>query len=141
MTDTSRRYRMRLTDFTDAITARWTKGELTRAILHDLPRRTVAMDAQERRRVLNERPPLTGTPWDALLAATVEHVAGLYGHEVPEWVEESERFLDTPWVIPNGAPMRRDAIRFAPAAFIRHGALPDPADLDARGGERHAWVP
>ena len=30
---------------------------------------------------------------------------------------------------------------YAPAAFIRHGALPDPRDLDARGGERHAWAP
>ena len=24
---------------------------------------------------------------------------------------------------------------FAPAAFLRHGAIPDPKDLDGRGGE------
>ena len=30
---------------------------------------------------------------------------------------------------------------FAPAAFLRHGAVPDPRDLDARGGERYEWTP
>ena len=132
---------MRLTEYAEAITSGWTKGELTRAILHDLPRRAAQMGHADRERMLNERPVLTATGWDALLAAMVEHVAQLHGHAVPEWVDERERFLDTPWVVPAGAPMRRDAIRFAPAAFIRHGALPDPRDLDARGGERHAWLP
>lgn len=26
-------------------------------------------------------------------------------------------------------------------AFIRHSALPDPLDLDSRGGETHEWPP
>ena len=30
---------------------------------------------------------------------------------------------------------------FAPAAFLRYGAIPDPADLDERGGERYEWLP
>lgn len=132
---------MKLSEYTDAIRAGWSKGELTRAILHDLPRRAAAAGTTERRKLLAERPPLTQTPWDALLAATVEHVAGLHGDDVPEWVEEPERFLEAPWIVPAGAAMRRDAIRFAPAAFIRHGALPDPKDLDARGGEHHEWLP
>lgn len=132
---------MNLAEYTAAISSGWTRGEITRAILHDLPRRAAAMDASARERALNDRPGITATRWDALLAAMVEHVAGLHGHAVPEWVEERERFLDTPWVIPDSAPMRRDAVRFAPAAFIRHGALPDPKDLDARGGERHVWLP
>ena len=132
---------MKVSEYAEAIASGWTKGELTRAILHDLPRRAAEMEHADREIMLNERPALTATRWDALLAAMVEHVARLHGHAVPEWVEDRERFLDIPWVIPAGAPMRRDAIRFAPAAFIRHGALPDPKDLDARGGERHGWLP
>ena len=34
----------------------------------------------------------------------------------------------------------RSTLWYAPAAFIRHGVLPDPRDLDRRGGERHDWV-
>ncbi|MCY3597468.1 MAG: hypothetical protein OXG71_08550 [Rhodospirillales bacterium] len=71
----------------------------------------------------------------------VEHVARLYGHQLPAWIDEPERFLDRTWVLPDIPFMRRNAILYAPAAFIRHGAPPDPRDLDPRGGERHAWVP
>ena len=78
---------------------------------------------------------------DALLAATAEHIARLHDHPLPAWVNEPARFLDRPWVLSGIGVIRRDAIRYAPAAFIRHGALPDPKDLDARGGERHAWLP
>ena len=79
--------------------------------------------------------------WDALMAAVVEHLATLHGHEVPEWVNERERFLDVPWIVSRLPLIRQESLAFAPAAFIRHGALPDPRDLDARGGERHAWAP
>ena len=29
---------------------------------------------------------------------------------------------------------------YSPGAFIRHGAIPDPRELDARGGERFDWM-
>ena len=134
-------FALKLDDYAQAVDAGWTHYEIYRAIMHDLPRRFHALPTRAQRTVLGAPPRLTGTRWDALLAATVEHVARLHGHEIPAWAEEGERFLDSPWVIPRSAPMRRDAIRFAPAAFIRHGALPDPKDLDARGGERHGWLP
>ena len=53
----------------------------------------------------------------------------------PEW------FQKITWILPTTPTMVQEAIAFAPAAFIRHGALPDPRCLDARGGERHEWVP
>ncbi len=80
--------------------------------------------------------PLTHTKWDALLAAMVEHLARLHGHEQPAWVDEPERFLDSPWVLSPVPVIRMEALMFAPAAFLRHGAIPDPRDLDDRGGER-----
>ena len=88
-----------------------------------------------RRAALVELVPLTGTKWDALLAAMVEHVAWLHGHERPAWVDEPERFLDATWVVADTPWTRLYSVIFARAAFLRHGAVPDPRDLDARGGE------
>ena len=130
-----------LCEYTDAVEAGWPEHELLRAMLHDLPRRFHALPSAEQEAVLGRAPPLTRTRWDALLAATAEHIAGLHGHALPEWIDEPGRFLGETWVVTDVHCIRMDAIAFAPAAFIRHGALPDPKDLDYRGGERHAWLP
>lgn len=135
------RHPLSLTEYSDAINERWNDAELERAILHDLPRRFHALSTDERAAVLASPPPVTGTRWDALLAATVEHIADLHGQPLPAWLEEPARRLDRPWALPTTRRIRRNAIFYAPAAFVRHGALPDPRDLDARGGERDAWVP
>ena len=112
-----------------------------RALMHQLPRRFHALGREEQAAALLAPPPLTGAPWDALLAAVVEHIARLHDHPVPAWVDEPARFLETPWMISSNPAIAADALLYSPAAFIRHGALPDPLDLDARGGERHEWVP
>ncbi len=51
-------------------------------------------------------------------------------------MDDPPRFLDPPWVLSDVPRIRTDSILHAPAAFIRHGALPDPKDLDAGGGAR-----
>ena len=130
-----------LAEYTDAINTKWNDADIERAILHDLPRRFHALSPGEQAAVLDSPPPLTGTRWDALLAATAEHLAELHGQSLPGWLEEPARRLDQPWALPTGGRVRRNAILYAPAAFVRHGALPDPRDLDARGGEHRAWVP
>ena len=130
-----------LNEYAAAVDAGWADHELLRAILHDLPRRFHSLPRAEREAVLRRAPALTPTRWDALLAATAEHIASLHGHPLPEWLDEPERFLGETWVVTDIHCIRMDAIAFAPAAFIRHGALPDPRDLDHRGGERHAWLP
>ena len=38
------------------------------------------------------------------------------------------------------AELRRDALMFAPAAFLRRGSAPDPRDVDSRSGETEEWV-
>ena len=136
-----RRTGLSLTEYTDAVNAGWPDHDIGRAIIHDLPRRFHALPPKAQKRVLAEAPPLTNTRWDALLAATAEHIARLHGHQLPDWVDESPRFLDPPWVLSEVRRIRTDSILYAPAAFIRHGALPDPKDLDARGGEQHEWLP
>lgn len=117
------------------------RATVYRVLMHDLPRRFHQASPERQRAVLLERPEVTGTRWDALLAAIVEHIARLHGHPIPGWVNEPERFLDTPWVISEYRTIAIDSVLYAPGAFIRHGALPDPLDLDARGGEKHAWIP
>ena len=56
-------------------------------------------------------------------------------------MDDPPRFLDPPWVLSDIPRIRTDSILHAPEAFIRHGAPPDPKDLDAGGGERHEWLP
>ena len=97
--------------------------------------RARAARAADSRWPLAERVPLTHTKWDAL------HVAWLHGHEAPAWVDEPERFLDSTWVVSPIPEIRMHSLMFAPAAFLRHGAIPDPRDLDRRGGERCDWAP
>ena len=111
------------------------------ALMHQLPRQFHSMTKLAQAKALLDPPPLTGTRWDALLAAVVEHVARLHGHPVPEWVNESARFLDIPWVISTNQVIAADSVLYAPGAFIRHSVFPDPRDLDVRGGEKHAWIP
>jgi len=78
---------------------------------------------------------------EALLAATVEHLCEVHEQQPTAWLEEPEWFLEITWILPTTPTMVKEAIACAPAAFIRHGALPDPRCLDARGGELHEWVP
>lgn len=130
-----------LADFVVGIGEGWPEGDIQRWIVCGLPREFLALSAGDQRKALAERVPLTHTKWDALLAAMVEHLARLHGHEQPAWVDEPERFLDSPWVLSPVPVIRMEALMFAPAAFLRHGAIPDPRDLDSRGGERDEWAP
>ena len=133
--------RISLADFIVGVGKGWPEGDIQRWIVCGLPREIHALGEADQREVLAERVPLTRTKWDALLAAMVEHLARLHGFEQPAWVDEPERFLDTPWVLSPVPVIRMEALMFAPAAFLRHGAIPDPRDLDGRGGERDEWTP
>ena len=130
-----------LADFLRGIEEGWPEEDTARWIVCQLPRSFHARSAEEQYEALRARVPLTGTKWDALIAAMVEHVAWLHGHERPGWVDERERFLDSTWVLADTPWAQLYSVMFAPAAFLRHGAIPDPRDLDARGGERFGWTP
>ena len=114
----------------------WTDAERYRAIVCSLPREMHALDPQARRGVLEKAPPLTGTPWDALLAATAEHVARRHADPLQPWMNEPERFVAIPWFANTTLDfMRWEALVFTPAAFARHGTPVHPSDLDPRGGD------
>ena len=130
-----------LADYATGVDEGWSQDTLARMIIHDLPRQFVALDRVAQRRIVEEAPPLTGTAWDALLAAMAEHLAELHDHPVQPWMDEPERFLDETWVLDANTSIRLNALAFGPPAFVRHGTVIDPRDLDARGGEHREWVP
>ncbi len=133
--------RWSLEEYTLGVREGWPEDDNYRWIVHDLPRRFHARTAERQREALRTPVPLTHTRWDAMLAATIEHLAILHGHPVPPWLDEPERFLDRTWVAATQPAIRMNALMYAPAAFLRHGAVPDPRDLDPRGGEQDAWAP
>ena len=127
--------RFSLSWYIEGIREGWPEADIARMIVCGLPRGFHARSAAVQRAALAERVPLTHTKWDALVAGMVEHVARLHGHEPPAWVDEPERFLKPTWVVSPCPSAWIDALQFGPAACRRHGAIPDPVDLDARGGE------
>lgn len=64
-------------------------------------------------------------------------MARLHGHPVPPRIDGPARALLDVWIIPRDPALRAAALLYSPAAFIRHSVLPDPLDLEARGGE---WI-
>ena len=110
-----------------------------RIMMRGIARTWRGLDADERRRTLAVPPPLSGTRWDALLAAVTEHVAWRNGHPKPGWTDEAGRFNDPPHSY--SVIEKENAICWCPAAFLRHGALADPRDLDVRGETNGDWIP
>ena len=114
---------------------------LERLIVKGLTRYYHGIDDDARRVLAAAEPPLTGTVWDAVIAATVEHACTTHGDTVPPWTQAPERFLKRPWVYRRGPIERGTALANVPAAFIRHNTFVEPRNLDERGGERLVWAP
>ena len=110
-----------------------------RMLVHDLPRQFRQLGPAARVAALEEAPRLTGTRWDALLAAMAEHVAEAHGLEKPAWVDEPGRFLDPPWAVLAAPQGEEEDRRGLPGCFRRHGALPDAADLDRWDSAGRRW--
>lgn len=125
----------RITDYPEYLRDAPDDAHRERLLIYGLPRWFHQATPAERVAALADPPRLTGTPWDALLAAVTEHVAVLHGMPVPSWCNEPERFLEEPWVLPDNPVIAADARAKSPAAFVRHGTLIDPWELDHRGGE------
>ena len=70
-----------------------------RMVLCDLPRCFHAQPGEEQIAAIDRRPELTGTRWDALLAAVTEHLAREREIEPPVRVHEPERFCDPAWLV------------------------------------------
>ncbi len=114
------------------------RASTKRLIMRGLARNTLRMKPADRRHELDVEPPLTGTEWDPFLATIAEHVAWLHDEATPTWVNGPTRFADPP--VNHMIFRHSDGFCSGPAAFIRHGTLADPRDLDPRGGEYVDWT-
>ncbi len=130
-----------LSNYTNMVRTGWTDDELERFILRDLPRQFHALDRDLQRRELERGADVTGTRWDALIAAVSEQLALTHDLPVPTWINEPERFLDETWVLAQGPINRRLCLMYAPAPFLRHGAVPHPSEFNERGGDSNEWAP
>jgi len=131
----------RLSELAAEVRAGGDETALERLIVKGLTRYYHGVDDDARRALAAAEPPLTGTVWDAVIAATIEHVCTTHGDDVPPWTQTPGRFLKRPWVYRRGPIERGTALANAPAAFIRHNTFVEPRNLDSRGGERHVWAP
>ena len=110
--------RFSLVDYIQGIRDGWPETDVQRWIVCGLARDFHVRSAAEQQEALAERVPLTGTKWDALLAAMVEHVARLHGHEPPAWVDGA-RTVPRQHVGPVTAAVDPDAL-----VDVRAGRVP-----------------
>ena len=124
--------------YADTIDNAWSGAERYRMLISDLPRRFHAASPELQALSLKEPPRLTGTKWDALLAAVAEHIAITHDHPVPDWCDDPERSLKIYWMpIPAfGKGFPGMAYRDTPGAFLRHGVIIGGRELGEREGER-----
>ena len=131
----------RVGDYVSTIENAWTDNECYRMLISDLSRRFHQSSRDRQEYALAEAPRLTGTPWDCLLAATVEHIAITHDHPVPEWCDEPERFSEIYWMPLALAGQRFHGARYrdTPAAFLRHGIMIGGRELRRTGREPAVW--
>lgn len=83
-----------------------------------------------------DEPPLTGDArFDALLAASAEHIASRYNRPGPLWTVVVDRFLDSPWWISALRSARLEAMLWTPAAFRRRGIFLSRNDINHDGAQ------
>ena len=116
----------------------WDEISLYRLIVRQLQRSFHSGTHADRLAMLQNRPRTTGTKWDAVAAAVIEHTATTHGYTPPAWTEEPERFLTQ--LTPAIGPLPRGTVAGQPAAFLRRGVLIDPRDLDGRTGDGRGWM-
>ena len=127
----------RVVDYVCPVQAGWTDDECYRWLVSQLARTFHGSTTQERTLALASAPPCTGTRWDALLAAVIEHVCLTHRRPVPPWCDEEARFLEKAW-LPlrfSGEVLSGVNYRDVAGAFLRHGVLVGHGEMSFREGE------
>ena len=111
------------------------------ALVLQLSRHFHSLAGAEQAAALLVLPLLTGSRWDALLAALVEHAARLHRDSVPEWINEPASFLYASRVISADRAVAADSVPCAPARFIPHGVFSDARDLTSGAARSMPGLP
>lgn len=100
-------------------------------LVHEFVRGYEETPSVERGALLTEEPGPTGQrAWDAVVAALGDHYANRDGLRVPRWVDASGRRVHPPFALVDTRGVRTMALVHSPAAFLRHGVLVMPEDLE-----------
>ncbi len=128
----------RVAEYVDVIENGWSDEERYRMLISDLPRRFHASSRDRQTHALEKPPRLTGTNWDSLLAAMTEHMSITHDHSVPDWCDDTERFLTFPRMPIPAYGRRFPAMMYrdSPGAFPRHGVIVADWELGLREGHR-----
>ena len=102
-----------------------------RIVCHEFGLRWEDTPLHQRLESVQAEPDQISPPWDAFLAAYVEHRCYHDGLTAPAWVFAQRRYLDGYWFPfpPEWKAFREEAIVHAPAAFEAHGTLIAERDL------------
>lgn len=115
----------------------WIYRMLVCQLLRDLH----AAPADVLRSIVEQEPGTkTWDDWHVLLAAAVEFACADRGIPIPDWVVDERLTRDEIWC-PGGTDEHGARHTWAPAAFLRHGAIPDPKEFDKRCGTHDGWEP
>ena len=115
--------------------------ELYTIVVDELLRTLHGMSTQALEAEAATPPPSADQPWDAAIAAAVEHTALRRGLEVPRWCHDPNWFILTGSAA-IGAPTAAEwaeTLHSAPAAYLRHGVFPNPNAAQKATGD--AWTP
>ena len=111
-----------------AVDEGWSPDELFRLCIVEFARRFHTRSEPERRGLVEERPALTNTVWDAVSGASIEHICLNHGCRPPGWTEEPERFRNGPETLL--FEWTENVLCHLPAPFTRRGislVVPTPA--------------
>ena len=102
-----------------------------RIICHEFGLRWEDTPLDKRLGLVSAEPDPISPPWDAFVAAYVEHRCYHDGLRAPGWVYDQRRYLDGFWFPfpPEWKAFRVEAMVHAPAAFEAHGTLVAERDL------------
>lgn len=100
-------------------------------LVHEFIRGYEETPLADRLALVNEEPGATGqSGWDAVVAALADHYANRDGFPPPAWVNDDGRMVHPPFAVVDTAGVRTMALVHSPAAFLRHGVLMMPEDLE-----------
>ena len=122
----------------EAVDAGWSQNELFRLCIVEYARLFHASTDEERLTLVEARPRITNTIWDAAIGGSIEHACLTHWCEPPAWTEEKERFREGPDLL---LWQWTDTVFcHLPAPFTRRGIAFDGRNLDERTGD-DAWRP
>ena len=110
------------------------KRSLYTTVVYRLLRELSDLPAGMLESATRDKPPTAGRPWDAAIAAGVEYACQGAHVRTPDWCDKPEYEQHPPIAAGGNAAERARALYQAPAAYVRHGILPNADQIRVAAG-------